>query len=160
MAGNKRANGSSNDSMSTILGVDARLQGALTVEGSIRIDGHFTGIIKGSATVTIGPRGEVNGDVQADAVIIAGKVKGSVVGKSRMVLEHSAAIEGDIATKQLIISEGANLNGQCGMTESVVKQLLDRQQQADVIEILKNSRPQGATLLDEPAQAEPDESSD
>ncbi len=111
------------DSLSSIIGADARLDGTLTLEGSLRIDGSFKGLLICGGTLTIGPNGQLDGDLDADEVILGGKIAGTVVARRRMVLEESSTLTGDLATLKLLVSEGASFNGSCGMGENAVERL-------------------------------------
>ncbi len=120
-------NGKSDASViSSIIGADARLLGSFNVEGSLRIDGTVEGHVSSAATVTVGVNATINGNIIAEEVIMGGIINGCVVARSRLVLESSARLEGDLAATRLIISEGATFNGHCGMGESFVSKLTER----------------------------------
>ncbi len=136
MARNKVRDGL-NDVMSSIIGDDASLSGKLSLKGSIRVDGSFEGILQCQGTVTIGHKGRLTGSIDADQVVIGGRVTGSVVAKSRLVLEGSAEMNGDLATNTLVVFEGAKFNGNSGMGSEAVEALRKRQGEGEIAPTLK-----------------------
>ena len=109
--------------MAALLGADAQLEGSFTLDGSLRVDGSFSGTLICGGTVTIGKHGSVVGDIEADEVILGGRVPGTVVARRRVVLEGSSVLEGDLATSSLLVSEGAVFNGTSRMGEEAVERL-------------------------------------
>ncbi len=99
----------------TIISEGVVLDGKLTSKGNIRIDGIVKGDVNAGGNITIGQRGEINGEVIASAIIIGGKVNGLVNAKERVTLESSSILKGDLITKILIIEEGAIFDGKSSM---------------------------------------------
>jgi len=130
MATNKRGERKSSDALSSILGADALLEGTFTLDGSLRIDGTFNGILICGGTVTVGKHGSVVGDIEADEVILGGRVSGTIVARRRVVLEGSSVLEGDLATGSLLVSEGAVFNGNSRMGEEAVERLRRQRREA------------------------------
>ena len=50
-------------------------------------------------------------DLAARAIVVSGKVKGSVTGSTRVELKSSAKVEGDITAPKLVLEDGATLMG-------------------------------------------------
>ncbi|MDP8205625.1 MAG: polymer-forming cytoskeletal protein [Candidatus Electryonea clarkiae] len=119
----KKNNDRGSDAISSIIGVDARLEGKLSLDSSVRVDGKFEGMLFSEGTVTVGQRGSIIGEVEADQVIIGGQVNGSVVSKTRLVLESTARVDGSIATNNLTVEEGAVFDGSCGMGAEAIGEL-------------------------------------
>src|SRR6266516_3930800 len=63
----------------TVVGKGARLEGSLVSAGSLRIDGQVKGKITAEGDVTLSPQSQVEADIQAQTVTVAGKYKGNVV---------------------------------------------------------------------------------
>ena len=68
--------------------------------------------------VTVGPTGSVLGDVSGRSVLVAGKVEGQIVAAERAELAPSAAVTGSVRAPKVVIAEGAQLQGNVGMTAS------------------------------------------
>ncbi len=144
----KRMNESDTTVMSSIVGADAKFSGRLFLKGSARIDGTFEGILVSEGTITIGQKGIVTGEVEADQVVVGGKLVGAIAAKSGLVLEGTAVLEGDLATGSLIVSEGAVFNGRSSMGPDAVKQLRQRMQEARG-DIIPETINKGVTLYDD-----------
>ncbi|MCB2199926.1 polymer-forming cytoskeletal protein [bacterium] len=111
------------EALSSIIGADAVLEGSFTLDGSLRVDGTFNGILICGGAVSIGKHGRVTGDIEADEVILGGRVSGTVIARRRVVLEGSSMLEGDLATGSLLVSEGAVFNGTSTMGDEAVERL-------------------------------------
>lgn len=108
-----------NDSkeLNTIIGKGSVINGKVSIRNSVRIEGRIIGEISSTGTVTIGSKGEVEGDIVAVNAVIGGKVKGSIKASERIILETNSILIGDLKTAKLTIDEGAMFEGKCCMTE-------------------------------------------
>ena len=103
--------------LNTIVGKDSIINGKVSIQNSIRIEGRIIGEVSSTGTVTIGSKGEVEGDIIAVNAIVGGKVKGSMKATEKIILEANSIFVGDIQTAKLTIDEGAMFEGKCCMTE-------------------------------------------
>ena len=100
--------------MNTIIGKGTRLEGSMEVVQSLRIDGSFKGQLKASDTLIVGTTGELTDvSVNVKNAVIGGKVKGNITASSKVTLESSSRLEGDLTAKLLVIQEGALFTGNC-----------------------------------------------
>jgi cytoskeletal protein CcmA (bactofilin family) len=99
----------------TIISTGVKLKGSLTSDGNVRVDGFVEGNVSANANITIGDRGEIKGNINADNVVVGGKVIGIVAAKEKLVLEANASLQGDISTKILVIAPGAKFDGNSKM---------------------------------------------
>ncbi len=106
-----------NKELNTIIGKSSVVNGKISIQNSIRIEGKIIGEVISSGTVTIGSKGEVEGDIIGIVAIIGGKVKGSVRAEEKIVLESNSILIGDLKTAKLTIDEGAMFEGKCYMTD-------------------------------------------
>lgn len=104
--------------LNSIIGRGTWIQGDMKVQNSVRVDGKVIGNIQATDTVVIGKEGEVEGNVQAKHVFLAGKVRGNIHVPGKVALETKAVVLGDIKASRLVIDEGALFNGKCIMKES------------------------------------------
>jgi cytoskeletal protein CcmA (bactofilin family) len=102
----------------TIISLGVKIEGKVRSNGNIRVEGQIEGDITSQGSIVIGGNGEVNGQVNADIISIAGTVNGSVKAKNKLTLEENGNLKGDIFTKILIVKEGAQFDGKCKMNES------------------------------------------
>ena len=97
------------------LGQGSRVEGKLTFEGSVRIDGQVEGEISAQDTVIIGEGAEVTAQINASAVVVHGRVNGDITARKRVELKAPATLLGNISTPSLIIHEGVVFEGHCTM---------------------------------------------
>ena len=102
----------------TIISNGVKLEGKITTNGNIRVDGEIQGDIISQSNVTIGENAQVNGKINASVIMIGGKVSGSVSAKEKLVLESKANLKGDIFTKILVVEAGAKFDGKSKMGDS------------------------------------------
>ena len=112
----KTANGDSDEI--TIISSGVNVEGTLSSNGSIRLDGTIRGDINCEGNVTIGDNGEVYGRVNGLSITIGGKVEGSVNAKEKLMLESKADLKGDVFTKILVVEAGARFDGKSNMGNS------------------------------------------
>jgi cytoskeletal protein CcmA (bactofilin family) len=91
--------------------IDAGLniKGDLQTDGEVQVDGQITGDIS-CAHLTVGKDGAILGDIKANEVVVRGKVRGTIRA-TRVILQESARVEGDIFHDRLAIEEGARFIG-------------------------------------------------
>ena len=78
------------------------------VEGRVSLKGHH---------LTIGPNGDVQGEVTANQVTVVGRVSGNVIATERLEIKDSGRIDGDLYAPRLLVAEGAVINGKIEMKE-------------------------------------------
>ena len=103
----------------SLIGPGTNIVGDLTTEGTVRVEGRIEGTVRAGKTVIIGTTGEVVGDVLTQDAVIGGRVRGSVIAESRLELQSTCDIEGNIRarTQHLKLEEGARFNGQIQMLD-------------------------------------------
>jgi cytoskeletal protein CcmA (bactofilin family) len=102
----------------TIISNGVKIEGKITSSGNIRIDGDVQGDITSQNNVAIGEFGKVNGQINANEIIIGGTVSGTVKAKEKLVLDAKANLNGDIITKILVVEAGAKFEGKSKMEEN------------------------------------------
>jgi cytoskeletal protein CcmA (bactofilin family) len=101
----------------TIISAGVVIEGKLISNGNVRVDGSVNGDITANGNVTVGENGEVSGEIHAEAIVIGGKVTGTVSSKDKLTLEAKAVLKGDLITKILVVEAGAQFDGQSKMNE-------------------------------------------
>jgi cytoskeletal protein CcmA (bactofilin family) len=108
-----------NESSMSIIGPGMNIVGDLVTDGTVRVEGRIEGTVRAGKAVVIGKGGEVIGDVLTQDAVIGGTVRGTVVAESRLELQSSSDIEGQIRARSahLVLEEGARFNGQIQMLD-------------------------------------------
>lgn len=94
------------------------IQGKLTFDTPVRIDGKLTGEIFSSSTLIIGPTGVVDATVEVASLVVLGSLKGSVKVSDRIEVYSHGSVEGSLTTPVLVVEQGCTLNGECKMPEA------------------------------------------
>lgn len=101
------------DSPISIIGPGMRVEGDISTEGTVRIEGSVEGTIRAGKAVVLGKSGQVIGDVLTQDAVIGGRVVGTLVAESRLELQSTCSIEGEVraAAEHVLLEEGARFNG-------------------------------------------------
>lgn len=121
--------------MDTLLGRNARFEGELSVKDAVRIDGWFKGKIACEGALIVGAEGRVEGEVNAERVLIAGEVLGNVMARDHLQITGSGRVHGDVTTPRLVIDQGVVFEGTCHMIRPA-----EAPESQDVPEFLSPSR--------------------
>lgn len=105
----------------TVIGKDTKIKGELTFDGSARILGQIEGEIKAKGQLEIGDGGHCKAAIDADRVVIDGRVEGDITARSSLQLNAKADLHGDLIASTLVIAEGATLVGHCRVGPDAVK---------------------------------------
>ena len=108
---NRRQPGASPKSTDSLIGHGGTLEGKVHCDTNLRIEGNFSGEILCEGTVTVGEQGTVHASIEAQELIIAGKVYGDVTAQRKLILTGTGQLHGNIAAGSLSITEGSLLNG-------------------------------------------------
>lgn len=98
----------------TVLGANSVMEGTLKSSANVRLDGQFTGTLEITGNVLVGETAQINADIHAKNVSIAGAVRGNVSGKKVQLL-RTGRIWGDIRAQALTTEEGAFIDGKITM---------------------------------------------
>ena len=101
--------------LNALLGRGSEFEGKLTFEGTVRIDGKFTGTIVTNDVLVIGEGAKVNAEVTCGTIIVHGEVNGNLKAKSAVELHHPARMRGNIETPSLMVEKGVIFEGQTKM---------------------------------------------
>lgn len=118
MARDRASNGSAPEAVISIIGPGMRVVGDCQTDGTIRIEGAVHGSIQAGKAVVVGREGSVEGDITTQDAVIAGAVHGTLVAESRLELQATSRIDGDIRARRMQLEEGAVLNGTVQMGDT------------------------------------------
>jgi cytoskeletal protein CcmA (bactofilin family) len=85
--------------------------GQLEGSGHIRILGTVKGKIRLEGDCHVEEAGLVDGDVDAQNIVLAGRVAGNLNASNRVEVLGSGQVDGDIRVPRIAISDGASING-------------------------------------------------
>lgn len=99
------------DNVISIIGPGMRVIGDCETDGTLRIEGTVEGKVRAGKAVVIGKDGVVTGDVATQDAIIGGRVEGAVIAESRLELQATCVIDGEIRARRIKLEEGGRVNG-------------------------------------------------
>ncbi|MDH3298206.1 MAG: polymer-forming cytoskeletal protein [Gemmatimonadota bacterium] len=102
----------------SIIGPGMKVVGDVSSDGTIRVEGRVDGSVTAAKSVVVGKEGTVKGDIATQDAIIAGTVNGSVAAESRIELQATCKVQGDIRSRRVKLDEGGQVDGQLHMGAS------------------------------------------
>lgn len=98
--------------ITTLIARGAQFRGDMLLQESIHINGFIQGnvVIEGEGMMlSLRDGARIEGNIQADIVVIAGGVVGNITAKL-VKLHATAKIEGDIIYERILVDDGASIN--------------------------------------------------
>ena len=103
----------------SVLGQSLVFKGELEAEEDLMVDGRVEGLITHRAQhLTIGPHGDVRADINANRVLVQGRVTGNIRATEAIVIEPSAHVTGNLFAPRIGLKEGAEFDGRIQMTRN------------------------------------------
>jgi len=97
------------------LGRGSRVEGTLSFQGSVRVDGEVEGKIEAKDTVIVGDSATVVAQIVGGTIIVKGNVTGDLTASKRVELRTPGRLLGNIVTPSLVIQDGVVFEGHCSM---------------------------------------------
>ena len=94
----------------TVISAGSKLEGRIEAEGNLIIDGSVKGTIK-CGSLEIMEDGNVDANVEAEAVSVAGNFEGEMICRGRLTFFRTGKVKGDISYRTLSIEAGGLLDG-------------------------------------------------
>lgn len=95
------------------------ITGDINTSGDLRIDGQVIGNVTCTAKLVIGETGTIKGNVNCLSGEVSGTVRGQIIAKEVLQLNHSASILGDIEAIRFVVEDGASINGRCTTSKNL-----------------------------------------
>lgn len=104
------------DQQVSVVSAGTTWKGDLESQGSIHVYGTVNGSLKATEDVWVARGAEVDATIEAERVVIAGTVAGSVTARSRFEALPDGELLADVNAPTFIVHEGATINGSLSMT--------------------------------------------
>ncbi len=105
----------------SIVAPGTKITGDVETDGTLRVEGTVEGMIKAAKAVVVGKDGVVIGDIATQDAVIGGRVTGTVTAESRLELQATCVIDGEIRARRVKLDEGGKVNGQVAMGDTPVR---------------------------------------
>lgn len=89
--------------------------GTYSTDRDLRIEGKVKGSLSCQGTLHVAQGATVNAQIEAEQVVVAGSLEGTVNCRTRLQIMPSGEVSGKITTPSLVINEGARYQGQMEM---------------------------------------------
>ena len=101
------------EEINSVVSRGSTFEGVFHVQGGMWIEGilHGEGVCTG--TLTVGQDGDIEANLRARNIVIAGSVVGAIEAENRVTLRSTARLRGEIRAMALIVEEGAALKASC-----------------------------------------------
>lgn len=105
------------ESSTNIVAEGTRIEGSVRFDHVTRVHGTLVGDVEGvkGSQIIFAHSSVVEGNINADTVIIDGYVKGNIKADTKVTISGSGRVIGDITTPQLLVDFGAYFEGRCHM---------------------------------------------
>jgi cytoskeletal protein CcmA (bactofilin family) len=99
----------------SVIASDDMVEGQIRTNKGVRIFGTVRGKIESSQYVHIEENAQVEADITAEEVVIAGDYEGSVTCRQRLEIRATGRVNGRIETAKLLLHEGGFFEGEMHM---------------------------------------------
>jgi len=107
-------------SSQSFFGKTMRIEGEVTSDEDLTIEGKIKGQLKVSKTLTIGKEGYVEGDISANVVHISGEAEGHLSASQKLVITSEGKYTGNISSDTIKVAEGAQIKGTINTEEKII----------------------------------------
>ena len=101
--------------LNALLGKGSQFEGKLIFEGTVRIDGKFSGEIVSTDQLIIGEGAEVKANVKVGTLTCLGDYQGDATASKAIELKAPAKVRGNLVTPSIVIERGVFFDGACKM---------------------------------------------
>ena len=99
----------------SLLSKDVKIEGDIQGNENLQIEGQLNGSIKLTGDIYVGQTGVVEANVEADNVVILGRISGNVTARKQLQIQSTGKLLGDCTAQTIDIREGALFEGRSKM---------------------------------------------
>jgi len=99
-----------------VIGAKTTVKGEITGDEDILVEGMVEGQIRIGRDLRIGPGGSVRAKVEAQSVMVSGELLGDCHATSRVEIQSTGRLTGNIRAPRVVIAEGATFKGNSDMS--------------------------------------------
>ncbi|NLC93515.1 MAG: polymer-forming cytoskeletal protein [Treponema sp.] len=102
----------------TVMEDDISFSGNIKMIKPFLVRGRINGTIDTSSDLVIDTNSLVDANINAERVLIKGKVVGNVVSRKLVFITSTGSLDGDITTQKVVLEPGCNFTGKCQMVQN------------------------------------------
>jgi cytoskeletal protein CcmA (bactofilin family) len=99
----------------TVIGAGLTIEGDISGDEEVVINGALRGRLATSDAVTVGGTAVVGADITGKSLSVAGQVTGDVTASERVDIQAGGKLVGDIKAVRFTIADGASFKGNVDM---------------------------------------------
>ena len=99
-----------------VIGSKTKIKGELAGEEDVIVEGEVEGQVRLAKDLRVALGGVVKAAIQAQSVIISGEVIGDCTASSRVEVQATGRLTGNIRAPRIVIAEGAMFRGNSDMS--------------------------------------------
>jgi cytoskeletal protein CcmA (bactofilin family) len=101
------------DEWAGFLEAGIELDGSLACQGTFRVNCSVKGRLSSKQRLLLGAQAEVEGELEAQIVVVEGNFAGTIHAYERVEIKQSASVDGEITSPCFLIEPGATFRGKC-----------------------------------------------
>jgi cytoskeletal protein CcmA (bactofilin family) len=98
----------------SLVAAGTTMKGDYLGKANLLVEGIVTGDVKVKGAVMVAEGGTVNGKIETDYAIVAGKAGGDVVASKAAEVKATGNVEGNVFARELLIASKGNVKGNIG----------------------------------------------
>ena len=103
--------------LNALLGRGSEFDGKLAFEGTVRIDGTFSGEITTNDTLIVGEGAKIAAEITCGTIVVHGEITGNIHAAQAVELHKPAKVKGDITSPSLMVERGVVFEGRSKMED-------------------------------------------
>ena len=99
-----------------VIGAKTTIKGEISGDEDVLVEGNVEGQIRVTRDLRVAPGGVVKATVEAQSLIVSGEIVGDCQATSRVEIQATGRLTGNIRAPKIVIAEGAMFRGNSDMT--------------------------------------------
>ena len=120
---------------------DVEIKGNLKFSGELTFDGKLDGEINTDGVLNLGDSAVVNGNINAQSVVVRGKINGNINAKEKIDIKAKTELFGDVRAAKLVIEEGVTFVGKTEVNPNKVSPTVAPARPGEVPKIPEAAKP-------------------
>jgi cytoskeletal protein CcmA (bactofilin family) len=105
-----------------VIGAKTTIKGEITGDEDVLVEGTVEGQVRITRDLRVGQGGLVKASLEAQSIVVSGEVVGDLTAASRVEIQASGRVTGNIRAPKIVIAEGAMFKGNSDMSGRKDKQ--------------------------------------
>jgi cytoskeletal protein CcmA (bactofilin family) len=126
-----------------VLTSDVEIKGNVKFSGELLFEGKLDGEIQTDGVLNLGDSAVVNGNINAQSVVVRGKINGNITAKDKIDIKAKTELFGDIRAAKLAVEEGVTFVGKTEVNPNKVAPTAMPSRPGEVPKLPESVKPPG-----------------